>query len=90
MIWRAEVKDAFAAAIRGRGQGLILAGHLGVAETRGQCRRTHDVAECEALWNDWLVRLGTACSECGEYAPRCPFGVEVPARLRKAVELFGA
>ncbi len=61
MIWRAEVKDAFAAALRGHRRGVVLAGHLGVAETRGQYRRTRDVAECETLWNDWLARLGTDC-----------------------------
>lgn len=59
MIWRAEVKDSFAATLRGRRKGIVLAGHLGVAETRGQYRRTRNVAECEALWNDWLARLGT-------------------------------
>jgi predicted aldo/keto reductase-like oxidoreductase len=59
MIWTAPVKDALGAALRGRRDKVLLAAHLGVAETDGQYRRSRDVRECEALFYDWLVRLHT-------------------------------
>ncbi len=59
MMWSPELKDAFAMALKGRRDNVILAGHLGVAETNGQYRRSRDIEECEALWDDWLARLGT-------------------------------
>ncbi|MGE5653529.1 MAG: aldo/keto reductase, partial [Bacillota bacterium] len=52
-------KDAVARAIRGRRQDLVLAWHLGLAQTNGQYRRTRDVMECRALMDDLLSRLGT-------------------------------
>lgn len=30
----------------------------------------------------------SACTECGACTPRCPFGVDVVARMREAVALF--
>jgi predicted aldo/keto reductase-like oxidoreductase len=59
MIWTAPVKDAFGAALRGHRDKVLLAAHLGVAETDGQYRRSRDVRECEALFYDWLARLHT-------------------------------
>ena len=61
MIWESGRRDAFGAALAGRRGRVALAGHLGVAETNGQYRKSRDVKECEALWHDWLSRLGTDC-----------------------------
>ena len=63
MIWSPELKDALGIALKGRRDKVILAGHLGVAETNGQYRRSRDLEECEALWHDWLARLGTDCMD---------------------------
>lgn len=61
VVWMPDGKDELGAALAGcRGQ-VILAGHLGIAETDGQYRKTRDVKECEELWNDWLWRLRTDC-----------------------------
>lgn len=59
MIWSAHVKDAFAAAMKGRRDRLILANHLGAAVSNDKYRRTRDVAECDAVFHDWLRRMGT-------------------------------
>ena len=59
MVWTAENKDKIGAALHGRRDRVLLAGHLGVAETNGQYRRSRDVAECETLIHDLLRRLGT-------------------------------
>jgi predicted aldo/keto reductase-like oxidoreductase len=59
MIWNAEPQVAFGQALRGRRDKVILAGHLGVGQTRGQYRRTRKVPECETLFHDLLNRLGT-------------------------------
>jgi hypothetical protein len=37
-----------------------------------------------------LAKNASDCTECGVCVERCPFGVEVPARMRRAVEVFGA
>ncbi len=55
----AEYRDNLAAAFAGHRESLILAGHIGCAETDGQYRKTRDVAECQALFADLLQRLGT-------------------------------
>ncbi len=31
-----------------------------------------------------------ACVECGECAPRCPAGIDIPARMKEAVAAFGS
>jgi predicted aldo/keto reductase-like oxidoreductase len=59
MIWTTQVKDMFAAALKGHREQVLLAAHLGAAETRGQYRRSRDVKECEDLFIDWLARLQT-------------------------------
>ena len=59
IIWAAKDKNRFAAALRGHRDDVLLAAHIGVAETNGQYRRTRDPQECEELWNGWLARLGT-------------------------------
>ncbi len=37
---------------------------------------------------DALSVKASACTECGACAERCPFGVDVVSRMRRAVELF--
>ena len=51
--------DNLGAAMKGRRDDTVLAGHLGCAETDGQYRRTRDLKECEANFEDMLRRLGT-------------------------------
>lgn len=36
-----------------------------------------------------LANGGGACLDCGACARRCPFGVDAPANMRQAAELFG-
>lgn len=59
MIWRTARKDEFGRALAGKRDKVILAGHLGVAETNGQYRKTRDVKEVEGLFHDQLRRLNT-------------------------------
>jgi len=59
MIWRPEVMSVFGAALEGRRDEVLLAGHLSVGETRGQYRKTRDVQECAELFHDLLSRLRT-------------------------------
>jgi predicted aldo/keto reductase-like oxidoreductase len=59
MIWTPQHQDVLGSALAGRRNRVVLAGHLGAAETNGQYRRTRDVGECERLWHDLLRRLGT-------------------------------
>lgn len=59
MMWVPPRKDALGAAIKGRRDKVILAGHLSVAEENGQYRKTRDLKECEDLFHDQLRRLGT-------------------------------
>jgi predicted aldo/keto reductase-like oxidoreductase len=59
MIWLPEVTSVLGETLKGRRDRVILAGHLGVAQTRGQYRRSRDVQECEALFHDMLARLQT-------------------------------
>ncbi|MBP7175401.1 MAG: aldo/keto reductase [Thermoclostridium sp.] len=54
-----EVKDNFGAAFKGHRNDIILAGHLGIAETNGQYRKSRDYKECEDLFHDLLKRLDT-------------------------------
>jgi predicted aldo/keto reductase-like oxidoreductase len=55
----AHYRDNFGAALAGIRDDLLVAGHLGAAETDGQYRRSREVAECEALFHDLLQRLRT-------------------------------
>ena len=59
MVWTSEGRERLGAALRGRRDGVILASHLGAADTGGQYRRTRDPVECRELWHDLLRRLGT-------------------------------
>jgi len=59
MIWTPEVMSILGETLKCRLDQVILAGHLGVAQTQGQYRRTRDPQECEALFHDTLTRLGT-------------------------------
>jgi len=54
-----EVKDVFALALKGHRDDLVLAAHLGIAETDGQYRKSRDVGECEEIFYDLLSRLDT-------------------------------
>ncbi|MFB3880089.1 MAG: aldo/keto reductase [Armatimonadota bacterium] len=55
----ADYLDNLGAALAGRRDGLTIALHLGCAETDGQYRRSRDVKECRANFEDMLRRLGT-------------------------------
>lgn len=59
MVWTSEGRERLGAALRGKREGVILAGHLGAADTGGQYRRTRDPVECRELWHDLLRRLRT-------------------------------
>lgn len=59
MMWTAETQEAFSLALAGRRDRVILAGHLGVAQTKGMYRKTRNVQESEALFHDLLRRLRT-------------------------------
>jgi predicted aldo/keto reductase-like oxidoreductase len=39
---------------------------------------------------DALTRKASDCTKCGIRVERCPFGVNVPGRMDRAVEVFGA
>jgi uncharacterized protein len=54
-----EYRDNMAAAFEGLRDRIIIAGHIGAAETDGQYRRTRDVAECRNLFEDLLARFHT-------------------------------
>jgi predicted aldo/keto reductase-like oxidoreductase len=55
----AEDRDAYGAALTGIRDKVFMAGHLGIAETDGQYRKSRDVEECEMLFHDLLARLRT-------------------------------
>ncbi len=52
-------RDNFGAAFEGLRDDILIAGHLGCAETNGQYRLSRDLAECEDLIEDELRRLRT-------------------------------
>jgi len=52
-------RDNLGAALEGLRDSILVAGHIGAAETNGQYRRTRDIAECERLFEDLLSRLKT-------------------------------
>ena len=37
-----------------------------------------------------LAVQASSCSECGQCRERCPFGIDAPANVRKAAEVFGS
>lgn len=57
--WTQDVQECVGEAIYGHRDQVILAGHLGMAETDGQYRRTRDLAESQACLEAQLQRLGT-------------------------------
>ncbi len=54
-----EYLDSLGAALKGRRDKMVIAGHLGSAEKNGNYRKTRDVEECENLFLDMLSRLHT-------------------------------
>ena len=52
-------QDDLGAAFEGLRDGILIAGHLGSAEERGQYRRTRDVGESQELFEQLLSRLRT-------------------------------
>jgi len=54
------------------------------------------LAELIGVWPDLkadyraLPILASACTECGLCEERCPFGIQVIAKMQKAVELLEA
>jgi len=54
-----EYRDNFGAALRGRRERVILAGHLGSTEKDGQYCKTRSVKRSEPFFLDLLSRLGT-------------------------------
>ena len=54
-----EYRDNLGAALQGRRDKVLLAGHIGCAETRGQYRLSRDGDENDRLFHDLLRRLGT-------------------------------
>ena len=45
-------------------------------------------AEVQKAYND-LPHHASECTDCGTCKSRCPFDVDVPSRMHKAVEVFG-
>lgn len=54
-----EYRDNLGAALEGRRDKVIVAGHIGCAETDGRYRKTRFVRECDLLFHDLLRRLDT-------------------------------
>ena len=54
-----EYRDNFGAALKGRRERVILAGHLGSTEKQGQYYKTRSVKRSETFFLDLLSRLGT-------------------------------
>lgn len=52
-------RDNFGVALEGVRDRVLIAGHLGAAETDGQYRRTRDIRECQEMFDDLLARLRT-------------------------------
>lgn len=75
--WTADVQQCVGEVIAGRRERVILAGHLGMAETGGQYRRTREVAESRQCLEAQLDRLGT------DYLDilYCPHNCDDPADL---------
>lgn len=84
MIWRPELQDSLGACLEGRRDQVLLAGHLGVACTQGQYRRTRDIRECRELFDDLLRRLRTDHVDVLHMSY-----VDVAGDLRQALEVGG-
>jgi hypothetical protein len=61
----------------------------------GQVNRLLDLAELgvtASLWAAYaaLPVKASACTECGACTKRCPFGVDVMARMQQAIATFAA
>ena len=54
-----DYRDNLGAAFKGRRDKVIIAGHIGCAETDGRYRKTRFVKECDVLFHDLLKRLNT-------------------------------
>lgn len=59
MLWTPESQDKVGKALAGQRAKVVLAGHLGVAHTNGQYRRTLAPEEAEPLFHDLLRQLRT-------------------------------
>ncbi|UCB52508.1 MAG: aldo/keto reductase [Candidatus Zixiibacteriota bacterium] len=54
-----DYRDNLGAAFKGRRHKVVVAGHIGCAETDGRYRKTRFVRECDVLFHDLLKRLDT-------------------------------
>ena len=54
-----DYRDNLGAAFKGRRDKVVIAGHIGCAETDGRYRKTRFVRECDILFHDLLTRLNT-------------------------------
>lgn len=54
-----KVRDNIGYALKGRRNQIFIQGHIGSYWENGQYKRTRDVAECKASFEDLLTRLGT-------------------------------
>lgn len=52
-----QYRDNLGAAFQGLRDRILIAGHVGPAETDGQYRKSRDAVECEELFHDLLSRL---------------------------------
>lgn len=60
-----HVRDAFGKAMAGRREKFILQGHLCTAWVDGQYKRTRDIEEVKAAYDDLFRRLGTDYIDVG-------------------------
>ena len=60
-----QVRDNFGNAIKGRREKINIQGHIGVCWQNGQYKRTRDLAEAKAGFEDLLTRLHTDHVEVG-------------------------
>ncbi len=65
-------------------EAIDIAATTRVTDTAGYRMGGTSTAQYEAL-----AVQASACTECGVCTDRCPFGVDVVANMRRAVELFG-
>ena len=52
-----DYRDRLGKAMHGLQDRFVIAGHIGCAETDGQCRKSRDANECSDLFSDLLERL---------------------------------
>jgi len=60
-----NVRTNIGLALKGRREKMYLQGHIGSAFENGQYKRTRDIAECKAAFEDLLRRLGTDYLDVG-------------------------